>query len=230
MDIISTRAIEPERVYTFETFHTESDHSYERQLEKSVKETALAASIEMVWRRTVEERQEERLDHLQMSAQMRGLSVSHQSPHFDFNPDQTHLKNQRTCSSFSQPRGRTKEIKFNSDHKSWLKVPPPPQSQEEALKRQKKQQSFPMMTILVWNYRGVRNPEFLRDARDLIRFHNPDTLIVTETKARISEAQQVVGRLPFDRWLDAETIGYKGGIWMLWHSQTIEVEEVGKTE
>ena len=37
-------------------------------------------------------------------------------------------------------------------------------------------------------------------------------------------------RLPFDGALHVNTIGYSGGIWVLWKSNAVEVTQLAKTE
>ncbi|OMO57779.1 Endonuclease/exonuclease/phosphatase [Corchorus olitorius] len=88
----------------------------------------------------------------------------------------------------------------------------------------------PSMSILLWNCRGVRNPDCVRAVLDLVRLYNPDVLVLTETRARIRDAQRILNRLPFDGFMDAEVIGFQGGIWMLWRTDRVRVDHVGSSE
>jgi len=44
-----------------------------------------------------------------------------------------------------------------------------------------------------------------------------------ETKVRGERAMKITDKLPFDRAIHTETIGYVGGLWMLWDSDRVEV-------
>nr|XP_023924685.1 uncharacterized protein LOC112036087 [Quercus suber] len=43
-------------------------------------------------------------------------------------------------------------------------------------------------------------------------------------------AKEITNRLPFDGALHVDTIGYSGGIWVLWNSDDVEVTQLAKTE
>ena len=86
------------------------------------------------------------------------------------------------------------------------------------------------MNIIIWNCRGALKPSFQRYVRELIRCHNPAILVVMETRIEGDRAREITDRLPFDGAIHMETIGYKGGLWMLWNSNRVRSEErrVGK--
>lgn len=44
------------------------------------------------------------------------------------------------------------------------------------------------------------------------------------------KAKDIIDRLPFDGALHADTIGYSGGIWVLWNSDEVEITQLAKTE
>ncbi|KAK4595225.1 hypothetical protein RGQ29_013597 [Quercus rubra] len=67
------------------------------------------------------------------------------------------------------------------------------------------------MNILVWNYRGAMKPEFRKTVMDLVAWHDPILMVITET--RLSGA-----------------IGFVGGIWMLWRANRIQVDVLTTTE
>ena len=55
-------------------------------------------------------------------------------------------------------------------------------------------------------------------------------LFRSETRVGGDRAKGITDRLPFDGALHADTIGYSGGIWVLWKSDAVEVMLVAKTE
>ena len=55
-------------------------------------------------------------------------------------------------------------------------------------------------------------------------------MVVTETRVEGERAKQITDHLPFDRAIHVDTIGYSGGIWLLWNSDTVEVTQLAKTE
>ena len=84
-----------------------------------------------------------------------------------------------------------------------------------------------IMNILVWN---CRKPFFQRNVRELTRCHNPAILVVMETKIGGKRAREITDRLPFDNAIHIETIGYVGGLWMLWNSNRVEITTLANTE
>ena len=86
------------------------------------------------------------------------------------------------------------------------------------------------MNILIWNSRGALKPSFQTDIHELARRHNPAILVVMETKLGGSKAKEVSDRLPFDGAIHTETIGFTGGLWLLWNEDQVEVQELAKTE
>ncbi|XP_065630930.1 uncharacterized protein LOC112006522 [Quercus suber] len=86
------------------------------------------------------------------------------------------------------------------------------------------------MNIILWNCRGALNPRFHVTLKNLIDTHSPSIVIVTETRVGGERAKDITARLPFDGALHADTIGYSGGIWVLWKSDVVEVTQLAKTE
>lgn len=50
-----------------------------------------------------------------------------------------------------------------------------------------------------------------------------------ETKFGGSKAKEVTNRLPFDGAIHTETIGFTGGLWLLWNEDKVEIGELAKT-
>ncbi|XP_022723781.1 uncharacterized protein LOC111280610 [Durio zibethinus] len=86
------------------------------------------------------------------------------------------------------------------------------------------------MSMLLWNCRGERHPNFVRTVRELAGTHGPNIMVITETRARGEDVRHIIDRLPFDSWKDTATIGYKGGIWLLWKSDLLDVDDICATE
>ena len=61
---------------------------------------------------------------------------------------------------------------------------------------------------------------------DLFNWHNPIVMIITETRVSGFRAKEVIQGLPFDGFAMSETIGFAGGIWLLWNSSLVQVEEL----
>ncbi|KAL0005366.1 hypothetical protein SO802_012927 [Lithocarpus litseifolius] len=86
------------------------------------------------------------------------------------------------------------------------------------------------MNVIVWNCRGALRPNFVSYVMDLVREFDPTILIVTETKVGGSRAKEITDRLPFDGAFHADTVGYAGGIWVLWNSDAVEITQLASTE
>ncbi|XP_030930474.1 uncharacterized protein LOC115956154 [Quercus lobata] len=80
------------------------------------------------------------------------------------------------------------------------------------------------MNIVVWNCRGALKPNFQSHVQELVRCHDPTLLVVMETRVGGDRARDVTDRLPFNGVFHTETIGQKGGLWLLWYSDRVEVE------
>ena len=82
--------------------------------------------------------------------------------------------------------------------------------------------NFPM-NIIFWNCRGALNPRFHSVLSDLLDRHSPAIVVVTETRVGGERAKAITDRLPFDEAIHADTIGYSGGLWVLWKSDVVEI-------
>ena len=51
-----------------------------------------------------------------------------------------------------------------------------------------------------------------------------------ETRVGADRAKGIIDRLPFDGSVHTYTIGFSGGIWMLWDSERVEVTPLANTE
>ena len=51
-----------------------------------------------------------------------------------------------------------------------------------------------------------------------------------ETRVGVDRAKGIIDRLPFDGSVHTDTIGFSGGIWMLWDSERVEVTPLANIE
>ena len=87
-----------------------------------------------------------------------------------------------------------------------------------------------LMNILIWNSRGALKPSFQTYIHKLARRHDLVIFVIIETKLGGSKAKEVSDRLPFDGAIHMETIGFFGGLWLLWNEDKVEIRELAKTE
>ena len=91
----------------------------------------------------------------------------------------------------------------------------------EAATMKPSQVEFPLdqcakMNILMWNCSGALNPNFKRRVLEMAVNHRPGIMVITETRVGGSRAEKIIEGLPFDSFITTETIGYAGGLWILW--------------
>ena len=55
-------------------------------------------------------------------------------------------------------------------------------------------------------------------------------MVITETKLSGARANEIIETLPFDGAVVTDTIGFAGGIWLLWRSNLVQVEALATTE
>ncbi|XP_075669878.1 uncharacterized protein LOC142639611 [Castanea sativa] len=77
---------------------------------------------------------------------------------------------------------------------------------------------------------GAMKPAFKRHIRELVRFHDPAVLLVMETRIGGNRAKEITDDLPFDGAIHTDTIGYAGGLWLLWNEDRVEITQLAKTE
>ena len=83
---------------------------------------------------------------------------------------------------------------------------------------------FVIMNVLIWNCRGVLKPSFRQTVLDLVNWHHPIIMVITETRLSGDSAKGIMAPLPFDRAMCSDTIGFARGIWLLWWSDLVQVE------
>lgn len=86
------------------------------------------------------------------------------------------------------------------------------------------------MNIIAWNRRDALKPSFQNQVRELVNNHNPAVLIIMETRISGDRACEITDKLPFDGVIHTDTIGYVGGLWMLWNLNKVEVSPFTNTK
>ena len=80
---------------------------------------------------------------------------------------------------------------------------------------------FKIMNILIWNCRGAMKPQFRKTVMDLVEWHNPILMVITETRMSGSRVLEMIEMLPFDGAKVSDTIGFAGGIRLLWKTDLV---------
>ncbi|KAK7840428.1 hypothetical protein CFP56_016726 [Quercus suber] len=88
----------------------------------------------------------------------------------------------------------------------------------------------PKMNILVWNCRGAMKPSFRSSICDLTNYHSLGIVVITETRISGSRAGDILRALPYDGIHTTDSIGYAGGIWLLWRRDMVDLEVLAATE
>ena len=70
---------------------------------------------------------------------------------------------------------------------------------------------FPIMNIITWNCRGVMKPNFKKTLLDLVAWHKPIVMVITETRMGGDRANVIIRTLPFNGAYLTKTIGYAAG-------------------
>ena len=87
-----------------------------------------------------------------------------------------------------------------------------------------------IMNSIIWNCRGACKPSFQKHIGELVRSYNPAILVIMETRVGGDRAKGIIDRLPFDGSTHTDSIGFAGGIWMLWDSERVDVSPLASTE
>ena len=87
-----------------------------------------------------------------------------------------------------------------------------------------------LMNIIVWNCIGALKPSFQKRVGKLVRNHNLAMLVIMKICVGGDKAKEITNRLPFDGSMHMDTIGYAGGLQMLWDSDRVDVTPLANTE
>lgn len=67
-------------------------------------------------------------------------------------------------------------------------------------------------------------PQFKKTIMDLVAWHSPILMVITETRLSGARVDEIIKGLTFDGVVVTDTIGFSGGIWMLWRSDLVQVD------
>ena len=84
------------------------------------------------------------------------------------------------------------------------------------------------MNVIILNCRGALKPSFKIHVGELVQSYNPAILVVIETRVGGDRAREITDSLPFDGAFHTETIGYVGGLWVLWNADKVDVALLSK--
>lgn len=73
-------------------------------------------------------------------------------------------------------------------------------------------------------------PLFRKTVMDLVDWHSPIVMVITETRLSEVRANEIIETFPFNGAVITDTIGFASGIWLLWHSNLVQVEALASTE
>lgn len=71
------------------------------------------------------------------------------------------------------------------------------------------------MNILSWNVRGTAEADFKCNFQELVSSHQPDIVILMETRVNGERANRIIASLGFDYYTKVDAIGFAGAIWVL---------------
>lgn len=80
------------------------------------------------------------------------------------------------------------------------------------------------MRIISWNCCGAGKPEFRNHVRYLKQTYNPHALFIMETRISEERAAQVAPNLGFPCNSRVPTVGFSGGLWLLWDNNLVDID------
>ena len=86
------------------------------------------------------------------------------------------------------------------------------------------------MNVIIWNCRGALKPSFRKRVTDLVQNYNPSILVVMETHVGGDRAREITNLLPFDGAFHIDSIGYAGGLWVLWNADRVDLALLASNE
>ena len=73
-------------------------------------------------------------------------------------------------------------------------------------------------------------PQFRKTVMDLVEWHSPILMVITETRMSGARADEIIKTLLFDGHAVSDTIGFAGGIWLLWRSDLVNLDVLAAIE
>ncbi|PKI63801.1 hypothetical protein CRG98_015785 [Punica granatum] len=75
------------------------------------------------------------------------------------------------------------------------------------------------MSLLAWNYRGMRGEPTVRALRLLVRKHNPSIIFLSETKSNPRHCRKIAKRCNLEGIFTVDSSNSAGGLCLLWNSE-----------
>ena len=60
--------------------------------------------------------------------------------------------------------------------------------------------------------------------------HDPAIMIIIETRIGGARARDIIDMLPFDGAIHTDTLGFAGGLWLLWNSDGVQLHQLAMSE
>lgn len=79
------------------------------------------------------------------------------------------------------------------------------------------------MIILVWNCRGIGNPAFRHNMKDICHCHTPHIVCLLETRSTSSFVDNLPSQLGFSQHYRVPSDGYAGGLWLMWKDSLVSL-------
>lgn len=86
-----------------------------------------------------------------------------------------------------------------------------------------------MDNILCWNARGAGGNNFKSDIYDLVKINKVSILIICEPRVQFVSHKKDLFKLGFNMAEVFEADGFKGGIWILWDKNIVNISPVDST-
>ena len=74
------------------------------------------------------------------------------------------------------------------------------------------------------------NVDFIRRIFEMAINHRSSIMVVMETRVEGDRARKIIEGLPFDGYITTDTVGYAGGLWILWKTEDVEMSHLSSTE
>ncbi|KAJ7949855.1 reverse transcriptase [Quillaja saponaria] len=78
--------------------------------------------------------------------------------------------------------------------------------------------------------KSVVSKGFDSSVHDLLRIHRPPIAIFVETRVNPLRTEGIIRRLGFDSFEKVDSHGFSGGIWLLWHSQIVQLQVLSSSD
>ena len=60
--------------------------------------------------------------------------------------------------------------------------------------------------------------------------HQPLIMVIIETRVGGDRAERIIAEFPFDGFYTTDTVGYVGGLWLLWKKEEVEISVLSSIE